>query len=336
MINALAWLREAGKLPAKPVYAVFGDDVYLVRESIREVGRVHIPEEDLEVAVSRFSGPATSLATVLDELHTLPFFSRRRLVIVEEADPFVSKYRKDLEAYVVKASLSGILVLHVKQWTSTTKLAQLVEKTGLAIDCAGPRETELATWVTELARTRFDAELAPEAARLLLELVGPEAGILAVEVEKLGVFVGDSRRIERADVVKLVGAGRIETIWKVLDAATTGDARTALLHLDNVLGAGEQPTPLLAAMSTSLLKVHSAGRLRTTRLSLAEACDLAGIPHFAVTKTGKQHAHLGPGRVDQLPRMLLQADLDLKGASALDPRLILETLLVRLSQPRAD
>ncbi len=45
-------------------------------------------------------GDKPALADVLDELFTLPFFSRRRLVIVEEADTFVTKYRKDLEAYV--------------------------------------------------------------------------------------------------------------------------------------------------------------------------------------------------------------------------------------------
>ena len=52
------------------------------------------------MAVSRFEGKATSLADVLDELRMLPFFSKRRIVIVEEADPFVTKYRKELEAHV--------------------------------------------------------------------------------------------------------------------------------------------------------------------------------------------------------------------------------------------
>ena len=63
---------------------------------------------------------------------------------------------------------------------------------------------------------------------------------------------------------------------------------------------------------------------------------MAGIPSFAVEKTGKQHAHLGPRRVDQLPATLLRADLDLKGGSSLEPRVVLEQLLVGLSRPRAD
>jgi DNA polymerase-3 subunit delta len=34
--------------------------------------------------------------------------------------------------------------------------------------------------------------------------------------------------------------------------------------------------------------------------------------------------------------MLLKADLDIKGGSLLDPRVVLETLLVQLAQPRRD
>jgi DNA polymerase-3 subunit delta len=134
----------------------------------------------------------------------------------------------------------------------------------------------------------------------------------------------------------MVGAGRVETIWKALDAATTGQGGAALQLIDNLLGAGEIPVVMLAAMSASLVKVYHAGRLRAGRVSLEEACRVAGIPPFAVEKTGKQHAHLGPRRVDLLPATLLRSDLDLKGGTQLDPRVVLEILLARLSRPRTD
>jgi DNA polymerase-3 subunit delta len=273
---------------------------------------------------------------VLDELRTLPFFSKRRLVIVEEADPFVSKYRKDLEAYVEHPFESGTLLLQCKQWMASTNLAKHVARRGTPIDCGSPREAEVAPWLCEAARSRLDTEIDMDAARLLVELVGNEPGILACEVEKLSVYAGAARRVERDDVMKLVGGGRVETIWKTIDAAATGQAREALVLIDNLLGAGEQPTPMLAAMSTSVLKVHHAGGLRAARLDLDEACRLAGIPSFAVEKTRKQHAHLGPSRADRLPEMLLRADFDLKGGSLLEPRIVLEMLMVELAIPRTD
>ncbi len=130
-MNALEWLSAAEKPLIRPVYAVYGDDSYLIRESIRAIALALFDDDvERESGISRFSGPTSSLASVLDEVSTLPFFSCRRLVIVEDADPFVSKYRRELEAYMAHPSDSGTLVLQVKQWTATTKLAVLVENAG--------------------------------------------------------------------------------------------------------------------------------------------------------------------------------------------------------------
>ena len=52
-------------------------------------------------------GDQASLADVLDEVRTLPFLARCRVVIVEGADPFVTAHRKELEAYAEKPSTLG-------------------------------------------------------------------------------------------------------------------------------------------------------------------------------------------------------------------------------------
>jgi DNA polymerase-3 subunit delta len=338
-MHALEWLRDAGRQPIRPVYAVYGTDHYLIRESIAAVSRTLFPDANDDPALTRFAGAQVRLADVQDELFTLPFFGRRRLVVVEEADGFVTKYRKDLEAYVDRPSSSGFLLLQVKQWMASTNLAKRLDKVGLAIDCSALPEKQagkVVSWLTQYAKTRCDVELQTPAAHLLVELAGLEIGILTSEIEKLAVYAGEAKRIERADVARMVGAGRVETVWKALDAATTGQASSALELLDNLIAAGEAPVMLLAAMSASLLKVHHAGRLRRARLALDESCRIAGIPPFAVAKTGEQHAHLGPGRVDRLPVTLLRADLDLKGGSSAEPRVVLERLLVGLSRPRTD
>jgi DNA polymerase-3 subunit delta len=333
-MRAFEWLRDTSVHPLKAVYVIFGDDVYLRREAARGIIGLALGEQADEMAVSRFEGKTSSLADVLDELRTLSFFARRRVVVVEEADPFVTKYRAELETYVQSPAKSGVLVLLVKSFPSNTRLAKLVAAGGLTLDCGNPGEKDLVPWLIHLAATKHGAELDSGAARLLVELVGAEVGILAAEVEKLSVYVASTGRIERDDVSRMVEAGRIETVWKVLEAATVGQAAAATRQLDELLAAGEPPVRMLAAMASSLIKLHHAGRLRVARLSLEEACRTAGV--FSPGQARRQHAHLGPGRVDRLPDMLLKADLDLKGNSVLDPRVILEQFLIALALPRAD
>ncbi len=334
-MHALEWLRKAKDEPERSVYVVHGDDPYLIRESVAAIVRRFFPDGDA-AGVERFAGSETALADLLDLLHTLPFFGKWRLAVVEEADPFVTRYRSEIERYVEKPAARGVLVLQTRSWPSNTRLAKAIEASGLSIQAACPRESELPGWLVQLARSVGGAKLDKDAAQLLVELVGPAPGALAAEVEKLAVYAGEERHITAADVSTMVGAGRIESIWKILDAATNGQAAEALTQLDALIASGEPPIALLAAMSTNLLKLHHAGLLRTRKVSLGEACQAAGIPPFAVDKTRRQHAHLGPRRTDQLPRMLLNCDLGIKGGSTLDPRVILENLLAQLAIPRRD
>lgn len=339
-MHALEFLRPSRARSApRPIYAVVGDDAYLRREVLHAVVSEASAAEDEEFAPARFAGDSVGLVDVLDELRTLPFFSDRRVVIVDGADTFVTANRKALEAYTEHPVSTGSLVLCVKTWPASTRLARQVAGAGLTIECKAPAESELSDWVERLAREQFDAKLDREAADLLVELVGPEAGLLASEVQKLAVYVGERRRIQAADVKRMVGAGRVEAIWEVLEQATTGHSGQALDLLDRLLTSGEHPVGLLAAMSASLRRVYHAGQLRRARRTLEEACQEAGIPTYrrqAIELVRKQHAHLGPARVDRLPADLLRADLDLKGFSQLPPRVVLERLLVNLASPRLD
>jgi DNA polymerase III subunit delta len=334
-MRALEWLRNPSSQAVKPVTVIYGDDVYLRREATAAIIQTALGPDADELAVRRFDGNVATLADVLDELHTLPFFTKRRVVVVEDADPFVTRSRKGLEAHVEAARGPGILVLLVKSWPATTVLYRQVAASGMPIECNSPSEKDLIPWLIEHA-ARNQAKLETDAAKLLVELVGAEVGVLAAEVEKLAVYVGSVGVIRRADVARMVEAGRIETVWKVIDSATLGQTAAAIADLDDLLASGEPPVKVLAAFTSSLQRLHHAGQLRARRAPLEDACRIAGIREFFVEKTRRQHAHLGPSRVDRIPAMLLKADLDLKGNSALDPRVILEELLIQLALPRTD
>ena len=334
-MRGIEWLRDPAGQPPKQVYVIYGDDTYLRREAAGAIVRCVLGAEADEMAVRRFDGNAASLADVLDELRTLPFFAKRRVVVVEDADPFVTKNRRELETYVETAGGTGVLVLMVKSWPATTLLYRQVAAHGVSIECNSPGEKELIPWLIDHA-ARNQAKLETDAAKLLFELVGAEVGLLASEVEKLAVYVGSTGLIRRADVARMVEAGRIETVWKVIDSATLGQTAQAISDLDDLLAGGEHPIKVLAAFTSSLQRIHHAGQLRARRVPLEEACRIAGIREFLVDKTRRQHTHLGPGRVDRIPALLLKADMDLKGGSVLDPRVVLEGLLIELSLPRQD
>ncbi len=333
---AMDLLRHPDKIPLKPIFAVSGDDAYLRREALAAIVTVCLGADADEFSVSHFPGESASLSSVLDEVRTLPFLAKRRVVIVEVADPFVSAHRRELEAYAERPSSSGVLVLSVKSWPGNTKLAKLVEKQGLAIECKTPGERELPRWLISMTKTRSGVTLEDEAAQLLVDLVGAETGILVNEVEKLITYVGSRRQITRKDVAIMVDAGKIQEVWTAIDAATIGLGEQALVVLDRLLETKESEYRIMGGISYSLLKTYHAGLLRQARLEGAAACREAGIYPRDVEKTLRQHSHLGPTRVGQLPERLLRTDLEIKGTSNLPARVVMETLFVELSSSRKD
>ncbi|MFO0959969.1 MAG: DNA polymerase III subunit delta [Isosphaeraceae bacterium] len=334
-MNAADLLVNPEALPERPVYALYGDDPFLKSEA-RQAILARLGGDDDSPALSRFVGDSAGLADVLDELRTLPFLAPRRIVVVESADGFVSAHRRELEAYVEAPSSTGVLVLEVRLGRQHQPKQAFVDKAPPTAR-KGMAERDLPRWLQKLAEVRHQAKLEPDAACLLVELVG-NSGMLAAEGAKLATAVAAKGRIEAPDVARNVRAGRIETIWNALVAATTGDGARAVVLLDRLLDSGESPIGLLAAMSANLRKLYHAGELRKRKLTPAEAAKAAGIPAWgeAVDKMIKQHGHLGPGRVGELPRMLLRADLDMKGYSSLPPRAILERMLIQLARPRRD
>jgi DNA polymerase III subunit delta len=331
-MDSLTFLERAGRAKPQPLYVLTGEEDFLKRQVLAALRTVVFGKEAEEFGLSTHAGDKAVFATVRNELETLPFLSSRRLVVVEKADPFVTEYRAALEKYIGQPSATGVLVLDVKSLPANTRLAKLVDKAGV-IDCKSPAAYKLPDWCVRWAAARHDKQLALPAASLLVDLVGTDMGQLDQELAKLAVYVGDTPRIDSADVDRLVGNSRAEKTFKIFDAMADGNPGEALAMLDRLFEQGEDPVRVLGAFSYQLRRLAQAARLCQNGRSLAAAFDQLEIPPFARQGLERQLRHLSRRRTEQLYPWLLEADLGLKGGSQLPPRTLLERLLVRLAAP---
>ena len=320
---------DAKKL--SPVYVLHGDEDFLKRQVLTVLRKVVFESEENEFGLSMQPGDQAEFAAVRSELETAPFLSPRRLVVIDGADPFVSKYRAALEKYVSKPAESGILVLDVKSWPSNTRLYKMVPSAG-SITCNAPAAYRLVDWCVRWSVTRYGKELSRPAAQLLVDLVGVEMGVLDQELAKLGVYVGDASKIGTEDVDQLVGSSREQNTFKIFDAIGGGQPTEALTILDRLFDQGEEPLAVLGALSWQLRRLAKAGRLAQRGLSLGMAVERAGFPPYARQGVEQQLRHLGRRRLSRLYDWLLETDSGLKGGSQLPARTILERLVVRLAR----
>jgi DNA polymerase-3 subunit delta len=352
-IHTFDYLRAPEKYPPAAVSVVFGDEAFLKQLAVRQL-RTNVLE-DHDAPFATFAGETVEWRDVADELSTVALFGGggRRLAIVEDADAFVRDNRARLEDYVEKPKSNSVLVLDVTNWQSNTRLYKAIDQNGLQIECRAPQkaigkrkvldEGRMVKWLSSWSRQRHDAKLQRVAGELLLELVGPEFGLLDQELAKLALFAEPGGEITPEMVRDVVGGWRTQTIWELMDAACDGNAADALGQLDRLLQSGEQPVALFGQISWSLRRFAAATRIyqqaeRVGRKpSVRQALEQAGFrkwPKEAMERAERQLRQLGRERAARLYRWLLEADLALKGSHSAPQRarLVLERLLVRMAK----
>ena len=333
-MDAQSFLERSTPIPRLPVYVLFGDELFLRRQAREAIVAAVLGDSDPSLALTVLAGDSLEFSTIRNDLDTPPFLSPCRLVIVENADGFITENRTELEDYVRQPSAVNVLILDAKTFADNTRIAKLIPPDA-KIACKTLAAQKLGSWCTAWARTKYRKKLARDAAELLVELVGTSLGLLDQELAKLAVATGDKTAVTADDVQRLVGRSSSANVFSILDAIGDGRPTDALSILEHLFADGEDSMAILAPLSYQLRKLASVGRGLASGLSINAAMDAAGVMapghRFGCEK---QVRHLGLRRLAQLNSWLVELNLGVKGWNPLPPRIQVERLVVKLARPR--
>jgi DNA polymerase-3 subunit delta len=328
-MHATAFLKSRDTTEIPPIAVLHGGERHL-KHAVLEALRARVLGETGDIGFTRFGGKETDALTVFDELRTISMWGDRRLVLVDDAEDFVSKNRTSLEKYLDKPARKSVLLLDVKTWPKTTRLAKLVAKMGLEVECKELSAGDLTRWLCEAAQEQHGKQLSRDAASLMVQLAGTDLGLLDSELAKLAAYVGESGRIEVDAVRTLVGGWKAETTWTMLDALRDGRINTALGCLDKLLIAGEAPQRILGGIQFVFRRLAQATQIASRGVPLKNALRQAGVFPRDLDSSEAYLRRIGRNRAEQIFHLLLSADGGLKGNSRTPERVQLEMLLIEL------
>jgi DNA polymerase-3 subunit delta len=352
VVPSLKLLLSPDQYHPRGMCVIAGDDAFLRHEVRVTLIKAILGEQADQLGAEHFEGRSAEWRDVLDSLRERSLFGGdQRVVVIEDADPFVKLHREQLEGLVKHLPGGAVLILEVSSFPGNTRLAKAVAQHGLTISCSVPQQgaeltefTKLTKeWLIARARSDHDVELKKNAADLLVDLLPLEPGIMFQEVARLAMLADKKSGIDADLVRENVGGWRVRKTWDMIDAAADGNAAEALNQLDRLLAAGEDPFALLPQMASTFRRFAAAARtyeqseqLRR-RTSLYEALQQSGMPPFKIKSAESQLKQIGRPRAKQLYHWLLAADLELKGYNSAKDRArrVLETLIVRLSKQAA-
>jgi DNA polymerase-3 subunit delta len=99
-------------------------------------------------------------------------------------------------------------------------------------------EGDAVKWATETANAGA-VKLDSDAARELVDSLGGDMMMVASELEKLLLFVGDKKRVTLGDVETMVLAAKQRSFYELTDAISARDRARALAVLDGIFSTGD-------------------------------------------------------------------------------------------------
>jgi len=331
-MDAPDFLNAKRKPAVQHIYVLHGEEDFLRLQVRAKLEKMLLEDADPAFALANYAGEDAQWSVIRNELDTRPFLAPRRVVVIEQADPFVSEFRSQLEK-LIEATSPGTLILEVKSWPKNTKLAKKLPDEAVIV-CNSLASHSVPAWCIQRAESEYQKKLSRSAAGLLVELAGTSLGLLDQELAKLAAFVGSATAISEQDVEQVTGRSSAAETFKIFDAIGQGRSAEAISILHGLFDQGEEPIRILGAFSWQLRRLAQAGRLARQGMSVTQALDSLNVPPFARRGVEQQLKHLGHRRLEKLFDWLLETDLGLKGGNPLPERTQLERLLVRLARPR--
>lgn len=300
----------------RPVYAVVGHDRLLRNDAVAAILE-HLEKDSDALGPTRVNGPEAELAEVLDDVRTVSLLGSRRIVIVDDADPFITEYRPSLERYCAGAWEGGSLILLCSSLPKNTRLYKIIAEKGSVISCESPKGRALLPWMQSRARTKYGKRLGPDGAQRLREQLGDEPGILDAELSKLAAYVGDRPEITPADINALTGHHREEKVFGVIDAMLSGNAQAALRDWEQVWATDRAaPGRAIAGLAWAVRRLLDAHRDWRGGVSIHA---LAKRMFTDANALQRRLERLSAARLEHFQRDLLDADLAVKtGLSKVD------------------
>jgi len=226
-----------------------------------------------------------------------------------------------------------VLVVEASGLDQRMKLGKLLAEKTLVVEVGlgenlGERQAAAVTLARAIAKEE-GVEFEKGAAEDLAEFVAADLMRLKTEIDKLATFATERKLIRRQDVSALVISEKTTTVWELADMLASRQAKKALEFLDRLLRDGEEPLPMLGAMTWMYRKLIEASEVKGVTNGWQAARALGMRPEQA--ELALQNARkISKGRLLSGLSALQRADDRLKRGGE-DARAVMEFLITELT-----
>jgi DNA polymerase-3 subunit delta len=294
------------------IYFLFSKEGFLLEHALKRILDAIIPPHQRDFNFDVFY-PPSSPEEIFDAAYTLPFLAPRRLVVLKDFHLYSGSDIQALIPYFKNpCNTTCMIILSLKEPSLDTDVNWVVYSLDI-------NEERLPLWLKQFAHEK-GIELSDEAIEYLIETVGPEIGLLVMEVEKLAL--SGQRKIEIKDVIPSIGTTREYVPFNLVDALISGQKIKAFKILKTLTERPSNATAILGALNWHYRQFYALWQNKGRRPKKMRSSTFETLSRYL--------PYYKEEDFQEIFKSLHEADIGIKSFSR--PEIALELLLIKLLQ----
>jgi len=309
-------------------YFLYGPETFYQTEVIQALIKKWITEDNRDFNLETFDARESTVSHWLGSARTLSFVGGTKLVVVRNLHEAVPQDQdaQTLIDYAQSPIPEACVVVTADKVDRKRKLFKTLTKLKTAVACEAPKENE--HWLRKRAE-EAGYSLSSDAARFLINRVGPRPGILAKELEKTLLYAGKNKSVSERDVAEVVGESKLENVFALTDALKTKNPEKALRLLNNQIDHGEEPIKILGTIAWQLRMIWQVKHYQQKNLPSGQIAKAMGANPYIVEKALQHTRRFSTQQLRSGYLELVKADRNLKSTTT-DPTAVMQTLILNL------
>jgi len=318
---------------AEAAYLVTGDDPSIVANEVHAIVNRLVGDRDPSLVVEEVGGAgsdALDVGQIIDAYTTPPFLVDLRVVVVREIGRLDSDAAKRLLDALEHPFPGTVLVMSGGGGRLPNGFYKAIGTIGDVVDVTARRFNERKSYLSDHL-SHAPVKLNAEARDALSTHLGEDLGRLAGLLETLASAYGEGALVDAVMLEPFLGTKGSVPIFDLTDAIDSGEMATALAVVDRMMGpGGTSGHALVASLDNHFSRI---ARLDGADVRTGEdAAAILGVAAFPAKKALNAARRLDTQSIASAVGLVAQADLDLKGMTGLDERVVLEILVARLAR----
>lgn len=315
----------------KKVYLLYGDEPYL-KKQYRDRIKENITGSDT-MNFSYYEGDKLNVKEIIEMADTLPFFSEKRLIVIENSG-FFKRSNEELATFISTLPDYLVLVFVEEAVDERNKLFKAVKKEGYVSLMNQQTESVLIKWIGKCFKEK-EMMIEPAAIRLLLDKTGASMVLIKAEMDKIISYCGTRTKVNTADIEAICSTVTVSKIFDMITAIAVKRQQEALRLYYDLLAQKEPPMNILSLMVrqfNGILQVKEALAMGVNAYDIAKSM---GVAPFIAQKYSSQAKNFSIKQLQLALKDLADVEEAVK-TGKLDAKMAVELMIIKYSAKKVE